>query len=421
MLERVYFDAIKEEMYTGVINGLRTYVIPKKGYTKSFAMLTTKFGSNDIEFSKKGGPMKEYPKGIAHFLEHKLFEEKEGNIFTRFAEMGASPNAYTSAQITTYYFTCTEGFNENLELLVRFVYNPYLTEENVNKEKGIIEQEIRMYEDNPGFRVYFNALESMYHSHPVRYDIAGTVESIYEITPELLYDCYNTFYVPENMVMTIVGDVDIGAIEKILAKTVPQDRDSADFTVRKYREEPVVNQRKVHKKMGLSIPNFIIGFKDDTQGLDKKNYIRRKLQMDVIGRLLFSRSSYLYEEMYSSGLINESFSYEYALEEDYCHLIIGGESREAEKVMEKIKEYVKEKADIVNSQDFLRVKKMMVGSFISRFNNIEGLGNFIKDYFIRGVNPFDYYNILKDISENEIKDRLQYLTNDDRWCISIID
>lgn len=421
MLERVYFDAIKEEMYTGVINGLRTYVIPKKGYTKSFAMLTTKFGSNAIEFSKKGEAMKEYPKGIAHFLEHKLFEEKEGNIFSRFAEMGASPNAYTNSEITTYYFTSTEGFLENLELLVKFVYNPYLTEENVNKEKGIIEQEIRMYDDNPGFRVYFNALESMYHSHPVRYDIAGTVESIYEITPELLYECYNTFYVPENMVMTIVGDVEVEPIEKVLEKTVPQDRNKADFTVKKYSEEPVVKEKIVHKKMGLSIPNFIIGFKDDPKGLDKNSFMRRKLQMDIISRLLFSRSSSLYEDMYSSGLINESFSYEYSLEEDYCHLLIGGESREPEKVMGTIKQHIKEKVDIVNSEDFQRVKKMMVGSFISRFNNVEGLGNFIKDYFIRGVNPFDYYHILKDISENEITNRLQYLTNDDRWCISIID
>ena len=421
MLDRVYFDPIKEEMYTGVIKGLRTYVIPKKGYTKSFAMLTTKFGSNDIEFSKKGEAMREYPKGIAHFLEHKLFEEKEGNIFNKFAEMGASPNAYTNFQITTYYFTSTEGFNENLELLVKFVYNPYLTEENVNKEKGIIEQEIRMYDDNPGFRVYYNALESMYHNHPVRYDIAGTVESIYEITPELLYDCYNTFYVPENMVMTIVGDVNINDIEKILEKNVPEDRNKADFTVKEYNEEGTVNQANVQKKMGLSIPNFIIGFKDNPQEVSSNNYIHRKIQMDILCRLLFSRSSSLYESLYNSGLINESFSYEYTLEKDYCHLIIGGESREPERVLEEIKRYIKNNSDTINSEDFLRIKKMLVGSFISRFNNIESLGNFIKDYFIRGVNPFDYYEVLKDIREEDILVRLRFLNSEERWAISIID
>lgn len=421
MLERVYFDQIKEEMYTGVIKGLRTYVIPKKGYTKSFAMLTTKFGSNDIEFSKKGEAMKEYPKGIAHFLEHKLFEEKEGNIFNKFAEMGASPNAYTNFQITTYYFTSTEGFNENLELLVKFVYNPYLTEENVNKEKGIIEQEIRMYDDNPGFRVYYNALESMYHNHPVRFDIAGTVESIYEITPELLYDCYNTFYVPENMIMTIVGDVNLQEIENVIEKTVPMDRNKADFTVREFSETGSVNRAKTIKKMGLSIPNFIIGFKDNPQGTDKNSYIKRKLQMDILCRLLFSRSSSLYETLYNSGLINESFSYEYTLEKDYCHLIIGGESREPEKVMNEIRNYIKNNVNLINNVDFQRVKKMMVGSFISRFNNIEGLGNFIKDYFIRGVNPFDYYEVLKEIKEEDVLNRLQFLNNDERWAISIIE
>ncbi|WP_163194819.1 EF-P 5-aminopentanol modification-associated protein YfmH [Clostridium thermarum] len=421
MLERIYFEPIKEEIYTGVIKGLRTYVIPKKGYTKSFAMLTIKFGSNDIEFEKKGEEMKEYPKGIAHFLEHKLFEEEEGNIFNRFAELGASPNAYTNFQITTYYFTSTEGFNENLELLVKFVYNPYLTEENVNKEKGIIEQEIRMYEDNPGFRVYYNALECMYNSHPVRYDIAGTVESIYEITPELLYDCYNTFYVPENMIMTIVGDVNIQDIVRILERTVPNNRNKADYTVKEYSEEPKVNKHMIRKKMGLSIPNFIIGFKDEPKGIDKNNYIRRKVQMDILCRLLFSRSSSLYESLYNSGLINESFSYEYTLEKDYCHLIIGGESRDPEKVMEEIRTYIRNNKSAISSEDFQRVKKTLVGSFITRFNNIEGLGNFIKDYFIRGVNPFDYYEVLKDITEEKIIERLQYLNGDERWAISIID
>lgn len=421
MFERIYFEPIKEEMYTGVIKGLRTYIIPKKGYTKSFAMLTTKFGSNDIEFAKKGEGMKEYPKGIAHFLEHKLFEEEEGNIFNRFAELGASPNAYTNFQITTYYFTSTEGFNENLELLVKFVYNPYLTEENVNKEKGIIEQEIRMYEDNPGFRVYYNALECMYNSHPVRYDIAGTVESIYQITPDLLYECYNTFYVPENMIMTIVGDVNIQDIEKILEKNVPADRNKADFTVREYSEEPKVYQEKVRKKMGLSIPNFIIGFKDDPKGIGKSNYIKRKVQMDILCRLLLSRSSSLYESLYNSGLINESFSYEYTLEKGYCHLIIGGESRDPEKVMEEIRTYIRNNGSAISSEDFQRVKKTLAGSFITRFNNIEGLGNFIKDYFIRGVNPFDYYEVLKNVSEKEIIERLQYLNSNDRWAISIID
>lgn len=421
MLTRLYFDHVKEELYSGTIKGLRVNIIPKRGYAKSFAMLTTKFGSNDIEFSKGSGPIKEYPKGIAHFLEHKLFEQEEGNIFNKFAEQGASPNAYTNFQITTYYFTSTEGFNDNLRLLINFVYNPHLTEENVNKEKGIIEQEIRMYEDNPNFRVYYNALEGMYFDHPVQYDIAGTVESIYKITPELLYECYNTFYVPENMVLSIVGDVDVKEIEKILEDSVPGDRNKADFTVKNYTEKGAIKSKSTNKKMGLSIPNFIIGFKDDPDGIENEKWIIRKLQMDILCRILFSRSSSLYEKLYDSGLINESFSYEYTLERDYCHLIIGGESRNPLKVMEEIREYISNNSNALNAEDFNRVKKTLAGSFISRFNNIEGLGNFISDYFIRGINPFDYYEALKKVDENQILERLRYLNSEERWVISVVE
>ena len=162
MLERKYIEVIDEEMFSGEINGLMTYVIPKKGYSKSFAMITVRYGSNDIKFSIDENEMKEYPLGIAHFLEHKLFEEKEGNIFYSFALLGSSPNAYTNFNATAYYFTATNSFEDNLELLIKFVFNPYFTKENVEKEKGIIEQEIKMYDDNPGFRVYFGALQSMY-------------------------------------------------------------------------------------------------------------------------------------------------------------------------------------------------------------------------------------------------------------------
>lgn len=420
MLTRLYFDHIDEELYTGVVKGLRVNIIPKRGYVKSFAMLATKFGSNDIEFSKGNGAMKEYPKGIAHFLEHKLFEQEEGNIFDKFAERGASPNAFTNFQLTTYYFTSTEGFEENLKLLVNFVYNPHLTEENVNKEKGIIEQEIRMYDDNPNFRVYYNTLESMYFDHPVQYDIAGTVESIYEITPELLYECYNTFYVPENMVITIVGDVNIEALEKVLEENVPEDRNKADFNVKSYAEKGTVKTKAVSKKMGLSIPNFMIGFKDSPEGAEKENWVKRKLQMDILCRMLFSRSSSLYEKLYDSGLINESFSYEYTLEKDYCHLLIGGESREPQKVMDEIRNYMK-KDNILGAEAFDRVKKTLTGSFISRFNSIEGLGNFINDYFIRGINPFDYYNYLKAVEEKDIRERLEFINDDTRWVISIVE
>jgi Predicted Zn-dependent peptidases len=422
MLSRKYYDFIKEELYTGTINGLRVNIMPKKGYSKSFATLTTKYGSNDIKFKLNNSSMKEYPLGIAHFLEHKLFEEKEGNVFEVFAESGASPNAYTNFNVTTYYFTCTEEFNKNLETLIKFVYNPYFTEENVEKEKGIIEQEIRMYDDNPNFKVYFSALEALYHNHPIKNDIAGTVESIQQISSDLLYECYNAFYTPENMVLTIVGEVNLEEVEKIITKFVPVKSQGITFEKGFYDEPHTIVEKKKHSKMGLSIPNFIIGFKDSAEGINSSTWLKRKVVMDITCRILFSRSSYIYEELYNKSLINESFSYEYTLENDYSHLIIGGESRDPEAVKALIIDTIaKSKNDLIIENEFNRIKKLLLGAYISKFNSIEALGNTLSDYFIRSLNIFDYYDVLKKVTIEDVIDRISDLFNEEKSILSVIE
>lgn len=421
MLDRKYIEVIDEEMFSGKINGLMTYVIPKKGYSKSFAMLTVRYGSNDIKFSIDENEMKEYPLGIAHFLEHKLFEEKDGNIFDRFALLGSSPNAYTNFNATAYYFTATNSFEDNLELLIKFVFNPYFTKENVEKEKGIIEQEIKMYDDNPGFRVYFGALQSMYEHNPIKNDIAGTVLSIKEITPELLNECYNTFYRPENMTLVVVGDVDIEKVSSIASKLVPINRGSISFSKFKYKNEKGICMKERNSKMGLSIPNFIIGFKEDLEEDQNKLILKKKISMDIISKMFLGKSSDIYEVLYSKGLINESFEYEYTVQKEYSHFIIGGESKDPIAVKDFINVALnKIKYKDINTKDFERIKKVLVGSFISRFNSIESIGNSLSEYFLMKIDIFDYYEVLKSITVKDIQNQMEKIFIEENCVISVV-
>lgn len=419
-MKREYKEFIDEEIFCEEINGLKTYIVPKKNYNQAFALISVKYGSNDIVFSYGNENFHEYPLGIAHFLEHKLFEQKEGNLFEKFANLGASPNAYTNFKNTTYYFTCTENFYENLELLIKFVFNPYFTEENVEKEKGIIEQEIKMYEDNPAFKVYFNTMLAMYKNHPVRNDIAGTVESIHKITPELLYECYNTFYKPENMVMVIVGDIEPERVISIGNKIVPFNNEGIKFERYIFNGEEGVKERTIKSNLGLSIPNFVIGFKHDATD-NKNKMINKIVEFDIITFLLFGRSSKLYEDLYEKGLINNSFSSEYAMETDYSHFIIHGESKNPEKVQEILLNALKKVGmNKISDIEFNRIKKVLIGIFLYKFNNVESLGNTLNEYLLKNIDFYNYYDILKEITIENVENRINTIFNAENYVLSVI-
>lgn len=423
MLNENKLEFINEKLFYDEVNGLSVYILPKKGYNKKFASITVKYGSNDIKFQAGSEKIEEYPLGIAHFLEHKLFEQKEGNLFDKFALMGASPNAFTNFIMTSYYFTSTNNFYKNLELLIKFVFNPYFTEENVQKEKGIIEQEIKMYEDTPSAKVYYNALIGMYKNHPVKNDIAGTIESINKITPELLYKCYNTFYVPQNMLLTVVGDVDEKEVINIIKNDVPLDRGKINFIRGEYEREKHIVEKFKHLNMNLSIPSFILAFKIDVQRkLNLSELLEKRIVMEVIAYLLFSKSSSIFEDLYSKGLINNSLNYEYTLEEGYSHFILAGESKEVNRAKDIIFQHIN--ACIVNgidSNEFERVKRVLIGSFITKFNNIENIGNSINDYFTRGMNLFDYCNIVNNLSLNQLYEIIENIFKEDNCVLSVVD
>lgn len=397
---------IDEKIYETVVNGLKVYYIPKKGFTKSYAILTSDFGSKDVEFSIDGGKnFRKYPEGIAHFLEHKVFEMPgDLNVFNKFTEQGASVNAFTNNHQTSYYFSTTDQFMENLSLLLEMVFTPHLTEENVEKEKGIIAEEIKMYDDHPGFRGYIEALKSMYFTHPVREDIAGTVESIYKLTSQDLIDCYNAFYHPENMILVLVGDIPMEEVISLIENKV-KTVGKLDLVKKIYEEPPVVNKASSKLDMGLQVPNYIYGVKVPPVSND---ILKESLVGTLMMKLVFGATSAFYEDMLKKGVINDSFSSEFNLGADHGEIFLGGESKEPQKVLDTIEEYIDK---VLSDENFFdhqqdaveRIKKAMIGSFVNVFNSVDRIGVTMTGMLLHGEDLFSYADTLKGISAKDVK------------------
>ena len=421
-------DLLQEAVYWQELpSGLKVYVLPKKGYQKKYAVLATHFGSIDNCFSLEGEKdYVEVPEGVAHFLEHKLFEDVEGDVFNRFATLGASPNAYTSFTQTAYLFSCTDNFHENLDLLLNFVQDPYFTEETVQKEQGIIGQEISMFEDNPQWKIFFNLLDALYQKHPVQVDIAGTVESISRITPETLYTCYRTFYHPANMALFVVGGgIDLDEVGKQVAENyASRDYPSLGEIKRHFPEEPEgVARQKVVQEMVVSEPIIYIGFKDESpEGLKGKDKLRRELVTDLLMDIIFSPSEPLYNELYEEGLINEDFDAGYVLESNYAYTLLGGETRYPDKLYQRIMEALEKiKEEGFTEEQVRRHRRAKLGDFMRRFNSLEFIANNFLAYRFKGVDFFTYPEILKEIRVEEVNRRLEEHLCPEKHAVSIID
>ena len=367
-------------------SGLTVYVYPKKGYRSAYAIIGTNYGSVNNCFSLDDGEKITVPDGIAHYLEHKLFESAEGDAFTRYAETGASANAYTSFEKTCYLFSCTDRFEESLEILLDFVGDPYFTPETVAKEQGIIGQEIKMYDDSPDWRVMFNMLEKMYHNHPVKIDIAGTVESIAQITAEKLYDCYNTFYNLNNMALCVAGNV---TAEQVLAICDKMLKPCEKHEIHSYfEEEPYeIVEPYVEQTFPVMMPMFNLGFKEKAEHLDEK----KLAQTDILLSMLASPTSRLYRDLMDANLINSSFGYELFEGPGYRAVIFGGESRAPRQAAEMIKQYIaKVKAEQPDREDFEISKKAIYGDSISALNSVSSIANIVLSHHFSGHEPFTY-------------------------------
>lgn len=418
-------DTINETIYKTVLNsGLKVFYLPKKNYSKKYAIFATNYGSNDNEFlPKEKNDFVKMPEGIAHFLEHKLFEEPEGNIFNEFSKLGSYVNAYTNFTITAYLFSCSENFEKNLELLIKFVQNPYFTDENIEKEKGIIEQEIRMYDDNPNWKVFVNLLRNMYINHPIKNDIAGTIDSIRRINKDMLYECYNTFYNSNNMILFMVGDIDFDNTIKMLENIIKIDNFKYEKEIKRKDiiEPESVNNYKIEENMSITVPLVNIGFKDTILNLSSEKFLKKQLCTDILLEILFGVSSDFYLENYEDGIINSTFGAQYIGNKNYGHSIIGGESNSPNILETNIKKYIiKVRETGININDFNRIKKKLIGNFIINMNSLEYIANNFISYHFLGTSLLDYLNILKKIRIDDVIERFNNHIKEDNMVISVI-
>lgn len=404
------FEQLDETLFMDQLdNGLQVYILPKKGFQKTYATFTTRYGSIDREF-RVNGQLVKVPDGIAHFLEHKMFEEEEGDIFNTFAIQGAQTNAFTSFDRTTYLFSSTENIEKNLETLLNFVQHPYFTDENVEKEKGIIAQEIRMYDDNPDWRLYYGLLRALYQQHPIRIDIAGTVESIYQITKEQLYTCYETFYHPSNMVLFIVGGVEPNTIINLIKKNQSSKQFKPSPTIERiYPKEPETIYQSLNEiHLSVAMPKVLMGFKHDDLGLKGKEFIKAELKMQLLLELLFGKGTDVYSKLMNQGLIDEDFGFEFQIEQNYAFSLIGGNSKDPTKLVDQIKDVISNTKEL-DEQFFQRSKKKKIGDFLRKLNVSEFIANQFTRYLFNDANLFDILPVLEGFTVDDVNRTLQQL------------
>lgn len=414
-----------EEMYYGThSSGLGVYLIPKKGYSKTYAIFGTRYGSVDSKFVVPGETeATEVPDGIAHYLEHKMFDQPDGsNVFDKFSKYGGDANAFTSFNMTAYLFSATSNIKENLETLMDYVQSPYFTEESVQKEQGIIGQEIRMYDDNGKWRLFFNFLACLYHKHPVKKDIAGTVESISRITPEYLYKCYNTFYNLSNMVIVVVGDIDPVKISEVIENSVKKNEPFSEEIKKLYPEEPdTIAKQYTEQSLSVAMPLFMTGFKDTDTGLNGKELLKKNIEMNILLKMLFGKSSALYKELYENGLINNSFAVEYTFQPDYAYSSIEGESSDPKAVYDAvIKATERVRNEGLSKADFERIKKVIWGEYIRSQNDVEDYAHTFLQMRLMGIDYFDFADAYNSVSFEDVKKRFDKHFVPERSALSVV-
>ena len=418
---------VKEKLYIEKLeNGLTVMVIPKPGIQKKYMIWGTNYGSNDSEFIVPGEEEKtKVPNGVAHFLEHKLFEQENGtNSLDVLTALGVNANAYTTNDHTAYLFESTDNFYPAMDELMDYVQHPYFTDENVEKEKGIIGQEIMMYDDYPDWRVYLNAMQAMYHNNPIKIDITGTIETIGKINKEILYKCYKTFYNPSNMVLVISGDFEPEKIIGEVKKRLIENQNQGEIK-RIYPEEPeTIVQEFIEQKLEVSQPLYTIGIKDmiNKEPMENsKEIVKKHISIEILLNLLIGRSSELYKELYNKGIIHGQPSLDYEFGKTYAHVLITGQSKEPKILYDEFKGKVKEmKEKGISKEDFQRIKKMIYGGYVKEYNDVQDIARmFLADYF-KGINSFDYIEEIEGINVEYLNQVLNDVFKEEKMVLSIV-
>ena len=407
-MNKTEYEQINETLYHEVLpNGLTVYLLPKNDYHKTYGLFSTNYGSIDNEFIPYGEKEKvKVPDGIAHFLEHKLFEKEDGDVFQLFGQQGASANAFTSFTKTSYLFSTTDQVEKNLTTLIDFVQAPYFTEETVNKEKGIIGQEIQMYEDDPNWRMFFGILNNLYLAHPLHIDIAGTVESIDKITAQDLYTCYRTFYQPSNMVLFVVGKMEPEKLMKLIrenqeAKNFPPKQEIVRYFPENTKE--IIKQSAL--EAAITRDKFVLGIKGlDTLPQEGTELLRYKTAINLLFQMILGNTSRNYLAMYNQGIIDDSFGFEFSLDREFHFADFSGDTDEPEKAAEKVKEIILGFADDpeVSEMNLDLLKKKMLGQYFQSLNSIEYIANQFTQSLFGDRTLFDLPEIIDSIQMKDV-------------------
>ena len=413
---------VKEKLYIEKLaNGLTVMIIPKKGIQKKYAIWGTHYGSVNKSFIVPGeNEVTEVPDGVAHFLEHKMFEQENGtNSLDVLSSLGVNANAYTTNDHTAYLFECTDNFEPAFEELADYIQHPYFTDENVEKEKGIIGQEISMYDDSPDWSVYINALKAMYSKNPVRIDIAGTQETISKIDKDILYKCYQTFYHPSNMALVLCGDFEPEKwIEEIKKKQVAKNPQGEIKRI--FETEPAeIAQKQIKAQMEVSLPSFIIAYKDEPKA---EEIVKKHIAIEILLNLIIGKSSNLYKKLYEEGILMQEADMSYEFSDSYAHLMIGGQSQEPEKVQSYLNQEIeKMKKEGINQEDFERIKRMLYGEYIQEYNEVGSIARmFLADYF-KGINSFEYIEEIEQLTKEYVEQILKEVFVEEKQIISIVE
>ncbi len=418
---------VKEKLYIEKLeNGLTVMIMPKKNIQKKYMIWATNFGSIDNKFIAPNDKEEtNIPDGVAHFLEHKMFEQQNGtNSLDTLTALGVNANAYTTTDHTCYLFECTDNFYPAMDELMDYVQNPYFTDQNVEKEKGIIGQEIQMYDDYPSWAVYMNAMKCMYKNNPIIIDIAGSIESISKIDKEVLYKCYNTFYHPSNMVMCFAGDFELETlIEEVKKRLKPTEKHGEIKRI--YPEEPEQIVKKENtQNMEVSMPIFVIGIKDviNNKNCTSNGVVKKHIAIEILLNMLIGKSSKLYKELYETELITGEPYLDYEFSKQYAHVSITGQSNNPKKVLEKLKVEIKQMMEnSIDSEHFQRVKNMIYGNYVKEYDDVAEICRMFVGDYMKGINSFEYIEEYEQVTPEYTKQVLEEVFKEDKTVLSIVE
>ena len=411
---------IKEKVYIEKLeNGLTIMIIPKNTTNKKYVIWGTHFGSIDNHFIMPNTKEEVYvPDGVAHFLEHKMFEQESGrNSLDTLMSLGVDANAYTTNNHTAYLFETTENFMEALDELMDYVQHPYFTDENVEKEKGIIGQEIGMYDDDPGWILYMNAMDCLYKENAIKIDIAGTVESISKIDKDVLYKCYNTFYNPSNMVMVLCGNFNQEEILEEVKKRLIDKPKQGEIERIYPKEEEFINIPYKEANMEVSKPIFMIGFKDK---IEKENKVKRHIAIEILMNMLIGKSSTLYQKLYKEGILLAEPDLDYEFTDDYAHILISGQSKNPKKVQEELLKEIQKQKENFEEEAFNRIKKKVYGDYVVEYNNISDIARMLLSDYFKGIQSFDYIEQFQTVTMEYTKQILEEVFDEKNNIMSVV-